>query len=198
MSGKSFARFPLDPTAANGQSLSDRVHELEVNVQDPANEEIGYKVIRDDDGFAILFQPLVPGDYTVTVRHQGQNIRDSPFAVPIGTDKQRELIEKLHGGNAPLPQAKFSVTPKSTATGAANLLETNSVADFTLAIESPTGQALDKESIRLTASGTHTLDVIFRPPVPGIYTIQIECKGEPILNSPFRLQVAPPPGMTSA
>jgi hypothetical protein len=197
VSGKSFARFPLAPVAANGQSLADSVPQMEVTVHDPAEAEIGYKVIKDDEGFAILFQPLVPGDYTVVVRHDGQHIRDSPFSVPIGTDKQKELMEKM--GGAPLPQAKFSVTPKSAADGGrTNLLADvsgSSSAAFTVAIEGPQGQAVEGR----LAEGPErtTLDVIFRPPVPGVYTISIEHKGEAILNSPFRLQVAPPPGMSA-
>src|SRR5690606_6546054 len=95
VSGKSFARFPLAPVSVTGQPLDDSVPQMEVTVHDPAQAEIGYKVIRDDDGFAILFQPLVPGDYTVAVRLADRHIRDSPFTVPIGTDRQRELMDKL-------------------------------------------------------------------------------------------------------
>jgi len=199
VSGKSFARFPLAPVSVTGQPLDDSVPQMEVTVHDPAQAEIGYKVIRDDDGFAILFQPLVPGDYTVIVRLADRHIRDSPFPVPIGTDRQRELMDKM--GGAPLPQAKFSVTPKSTADdGRTNLLADvagATAADFAVTIEGPEGQVVEGR-LAAGAASASTLDVVFRPPVPGVYTIRIEHKTQgPIVNSPFRLQVAPPPGMSA-
>jgi hypothetical protein len=70
-----------------------------------------------------------------------------------------------------------------------------SSAEFTVKIEGPQGQAVEG---RLEEGPERTtLEVVFRPPVPGLYTISVEHKGEAILNSPFRLQVAPPPGMSA-
>jgi hypothetical protein len=72
----------------------------------------------------------------------------------------------------------------------------STAADFAVAIEGPEGQSV--EGRLAEGPDRTTLDVVFRPPVPGVYTIRIDHKTHgPIVNSPFRLQVAPPPGMSA-
>ncbi len=136
-------------------------------------------------GWAVIFQPMVAGEFTVSIEHNGKHIQDSPFTVPIGTTPP-EKTEKQQ----PSPLAKFHVIP--TDDEGQNLFKVvSSVSEFRVLVQDPTNKIL--ESTLIDNKDGSSFDVGFRPQAHGVYVINVLCRGKPVAGSPFKLNVAPPP-----
>ncbi|GCB81393.1 hypothetical protein scyTo_0022168, partial [Scyliorhinus torazame] len=153
---------------------------LGLAVEGPSEAKITCK--DNKDGSCLVeYVPYEPGTYDVIITYGGQQIRGSPFKVPV-TDTVDPTKVKCLGqglGNNVRANVPQSFTVDTSKAGAAPL---------NVSVVGPKGKPR-KANIRDNHDGTYTVSYI--PAMTGRYTILIKYGGDEIPYSPYRVRALP-------
>lgn len=126
----------------------------------------------------ISFTPREVGEHSVSVKRQGKHIRNSPFKM---------LVNEREVGDA----RKVKVTGSSLQAGKTQTENTFSVdtrnagyGGLSLSIEGPS-----KADIKCTDKEDGTLNISYKPTVPGSYILNLKFADRHVTGSPFTVKV---------
>jgi len=189
--------FTIYPKDSAGKSVIIKEDQLSVTIDGPVKPSI--EIFDNEDGsFDIEYTTAKPGDYTITIKIDGEHVRKSPFKVNIGggstAARKQEAPVKLAGA-------------KSEASGVGlkgyRIKVGGEPALFTVTPKDDNGKALkiDEKQLSITITGPvpvkaeifdntdGTFDVEWSPPKSGEYQISIKVNDNNIKESPFKLTI---------
>jgi len=171
VSGKTFAKFSLADKLIDQGGRPIRVfQDLDITVTDPNDAQIGFKF----ENQAVVFQPLISGDYNIAVTWKGINIKGSPFVVPVDS-KPEELYTSS--------EAKLDIAPKDKK----GRTITSPVSEFKVKAYGPDDKRIECRLTEGTVSGQYS--VVFKPVGHGVYRLHIRHKGKKVIGSPFKIEM---------
>ncbi|KAL4226921.1 hypothetical protein ACF0H5_014899 [Mactra antiquata] len=140
---------------------------LSLAIEGPSKTEIKCKD-NEDGTCTVTYLPTAPGEYNITVKFADKNISGSPFVAKVtaGEPKQKAQIGR-----------SSEVSLKITETDITNL---------TASIRSPSGQ---EEPCMLKRLPNGHLGISFTPRETGEHLVNVYRNGQPIANSPFKINV---------
>ncbi|KAL6056844.1 hypothetical protein QOT17_015871 [Balamuthia mandrillaris] len=167
--GKTFASFLLkEPQTKKGESLKDRLDQVDITVSDPSGNEVSYQL--NEKAQKVYFQPLVSGKFVIHARYDGDHIKGSPFNVTVSS-KEEDLYKKA--------TAEFSIVARNAEGGP--LAEAH---EFDVKVNGPGGKEF---ASTLKHAGGGNFKVVFKPTAGGKYTINVKLRGEHVGSSPYEL-----------
>eukprot|EP01087_Luapelamoeba_hula_P017398 TRINITY_DN547_c0_g1_i1.p1 TRINITY_DN547_c0_g1~~TRINITY_DN547_c0_g1_i1.p1 ORF type:complete len:2178 (+),score=469.78 TRINITY_DN547_c0_g1_i1:249-6782(+) len=151
---------------------------------------------KGDGTYPAHYTPTVSGIYSLEVKSDGENVKDSPFSVevvpgPAFGPKSTAEGPGLSKGIAGEP-AKFDVElkdPFGNKVGKDNQGKAPNVEAF-LAVPNADGST-DKKPVTLKDNGDGTFSADFVPEVAGPFDLEVLVDGKPVAGSPFKVNVAP-------
>eukprot|EP00800_Vazella_pourtalesii_P014732 TRINITY_DN3804_c0_g1_i1.p1 TRINITY_DN3804_c0_g1~~TRINITY_DN3804_c0_g1_i1.p1 ORF type:complete len:995 (+),score=267.01 TRINITY_DN3804_c0_g1_i1:209-3193(+) len=141
----------------------------------------------DNGNTEVTYIPRFPGNYSVEVLFENQQVPNSPFSVQVVPMKEAdpskvkvfgEGIEKGRVGN-PL---EFSIDTRAAGFG-----------NLDMSLEGPT-----KCEANYNDNGNGTCNVVYTPELPGEYKIALKFNGAEVNNSPFCVKVYDPSKVTAS
>uniref|UniRef100_A0A3Q2PCJ9 Filamin C n=1 Tax=Fundulus heteroclitus TaxID=8078 RepID=A0A3Q2PCJ9_FUNHE len=141
---------------------------LSLAVEGPSKAEIS--CIDNKDGTCtVSYLPTAPGDYSIIVKFDDQNIPGSPFMAKITDDSMR--TSQLNVGTA------SDVSLKITETDLSSLVAT---------IRAPSGH---EEPCLLKRLPNRHIGISFTPKEVGEHVVSVKKSGKHVTNSPFKIMV---------
>ncbi len=153
--------------------------DVAVKVVGPDNKEEKVTTKKKDQfTYDCVYKPQKPGQYVVDVSYAGQPIKNSPFKVQVKLDAQKVTAT----GKGVEPEgvvvnedAPFKVHTKDAGEG-----------DLVIKLLGPDNK---EEPVTTAKADQFTYDCVYKPEKPGQYVVDISYGGQPIKNSPFKVQV---------
>ncbi|KAM3720424.1 Filamin-A [Dirofilaria immitis] len=154
--------------------------DLSLIIQGPSRVEM--KCIENNGGIAnIIYKPIEPGIYTLSVKFADIHVNDSPFTINC-TGKGMDIVKE--SANKKVEQVPIILAEQNTAI---YLHHGNiSLRDTKVKIIDPNGYS-DDVNIRDLSDNLYRIE--FRPIVDGPHTICIFCNEQHVLGSPFQFTV---------
>jgi len=146
---------------------------FEVKVVEPSGKVVAADVFDQGDGnYTVKHAPIVSGDHTVEVRHDGEHLAGSPFTIHVeeATDAEHSLAVKY----------AFTVQARSK--------KNNDIwrggENFQAAITGPHGQKVEGIVVNDLGEGKYLVEYSLQQ--PGEYWIKVTYNGQDIKGSPWK------------
>jgi filamin len=165
--------FTIHAVDGDNQHKNEGGDPFEVRFEGP--EAITPEVIDNNDGtYTVKYNPNVPGDYTVFVTLENQNIKDAPFSLSCkaGTDHSNTKIGPI----------SFTVQTRDkrgdNKTFGGDQFEVNLEDHPEITVET-----------RDNSDGTYTASFVVPPAEPTTYKVHVSFNGAPLSQSPLTLSL---------
>lgn len=187
------ANFTVVAKNKYGNSIRTGGHKFDIDIAPPSGSKKGTvpKVTTKDnnDGtYSVTYQPVVGGNHSVGISHNGAPIMRSPYRVPVTqtTDPSKSVAfgAGVEVGSTAEP-ATFTIQAKD---GAGN--NVNHGADrVRVTVRGPKGSEEFDIDPYVFDNADGTYSVTYQPVVAGAHVVTVEINGAPIFKSPFNVKV---------
>jgi len=180
--GQSYAKFSFAEIVddVTGSPLTSLLTQVLVGVTDPDGKNIPCKIY---EGTAVIWQPIVPGNYNITAEVGGRVVKGCPWLVPVNAN-QDDMYKRA--------QVKFTISAKVKEGSSDKHLNNVPLDQFSSEVTAPDGQKLESRVAGSEEGGGAAqgrYDVIFSPVAPGTYDIVLKWNGNAVVGSPFRVKM---------
>ncbi|KTF79932.1 hypothetical protein cypCar_00019630, partial [Cyprinus carpio] len=177
----------LKPAVFTVETLEAGLGEVIVYVEDPEGHTEEAKVVPNNDKkrtFSVTYVPKVEGPHKVKVLFAGQDIDKSPFMVNVGKALgDPKKVQARGPGLEPVGNVAHKPTYFDIYTAGAG------AGDVSVVIVDPQNKNNTVE-VLLENKGDNIFRCTYKPVQEGLHTIHVSFAGQPIPNSPFKVQVS--------
>jgi len=185
---ETFVEFPIEPKDQKGNSVP--FEKLQLSVSGP-HEVHKAELKKKDQKIFVSFYTTKTGAYTVTVKHSGQEIQNSPMTVNVKVKEAGEEQKPVELPVAPPPvqggthPVRFQVDAKDQ-----DGKVITSTSDIEISISGP--EKVD--GVNASLNSGKFLFVFETSLFTGDFVVSVKHKGQDIQRSPFTISLAPHKG----
>eukprot|EP01089_Gocevia_fonbrunei_P013346 TRINITY_DN340_c0_g1_i5.p1 TRINITY_DN340_c0_g1~~TRINITY_DN340_c0_g1_i5.p1 ORF type:complete len:1157 (-),score=418.97 TRINITY_DN340_c0_g1_i5:34-3504(-) len=176
-------KFEIVTKNVHDEPLDFGGNKFDVQVAGP-DSNVPVQVVDNNDGtYDVTYEVSKPGDYVVSVKLDGKDIKNTPAKVSIAgpaADNSYATGPGVEGAVAREP-APFRIT---AVDGNGNPLKTGND-PFVAKVTGPEAVG----DVPLTDNGDGTYDGVYQVNTPGEYTVDITLDGKPIKDAPFKVLI---------